>query len=198
MPVWIVLLLVYLVVMHLSGLDAQAQQSNVHAAGTIETTGNLGYTNPIIGVTVGGDLRKGNFVLSLDAEIDRVRKRSGGAGYSIAGRESLRYFVGARFFVQGGAVEQHYAVTQFDKSSFSAFAGAGFTTANAVYQFNYRQDFAETSHPRGAPNSRKIVEAEGQWFLSHHFYLTASGGIVHFEAPRGTGIAVKFGFGFHS
>lgn len=171
---------------------ARAQQSHVRLAGTVGLNGNLGYSNPDYAITVGGDLRRGRFDLSLDGSLIRIRKNTGGSGFQVSARELGRYYFG-KYFIQGGSDQWHYSVTQFSKSGVGVIAGGGFSRENFVVQVNYRQLIQESSRPKGLPNRNKGVEFKTEAFLKRHLYLATSLNMTNFTSGlnRMTGASVQ-------
>lgn len=147
-------------------VSLQAQQSNFHAAATIDSSRNLGFANPTFGVTAGGDIRKGRFNFSTDGSLDRIRKNQGGSGYQVAVSEAARLYFHKNIFAEGVTRQWHYSVRQFSKSGVEVGGGAGFETKHSVNSVVYRQLVWET-----ARNQTKTLEGNTQWFLSHHLYF---------------------------
>src|SRR5260370_3230152 len=106
----------------LCSLPTQAQ-TKCYAAGVIEPFNNFGFTNPIYGASGGCVVRSGRFAFSIDANLDRVRKVVGGSGYQVSAQETVRFYVKPKFFIQAGAVEQHYSVRDFSKSRLQPLVG---------------------------------------------------------------------------
>jgi hypothetical protein len=166
-----------------------AQTSNVHAALTITGTSNLGFHNPIIGASGGGDLRKGKLVLSGDLNLDRIIKNVGGHGFQLSGRETVRYYL-SKFFVQGGAVEQHYSVAKFSKSTFEPLIGVGYADKSYVLQANYRHDLS-------SQNRQRIIEGVATFYGRHHLFVRPSIAVSRYRSGGKslTGTALSIGIG---
>lgn len=169
------------------------QATNLHVGFTIAGTSALGFEGANIGATAGFDARLGRrLVLAVDASVLRVRKTVDGLGHQVEGREVLRIYAAPRFFVQGGAVESHYSVTAFSKSSVQGLVGAGYGSDHFTFAVNYRHDFT-------SENRARIVEVVATGYLKHHIFLRGSIAIDHFRAPNpqtGESLGVSIGTWF--
>lgn len=172
---------------------AICQQINVHVAGTGIFTDSLGFENPTLGGTIGTDFRKNKIILSGDLEVLNIKKKVGGKGYQVSGRETFRFYNNSSLFIQFGSVQQHYSVTQFSKSSVQGLVGAGFSYKDInIASANYRHDFT-------SPNKQRIFEVYDQMYLFHHIYLAPSIAIasVNTNGVRSFGSTLRFSVGFH-
>ena len=171
-----------------------AQETNLHAAGTIQLNGGLGFANPVYGGTAGVDVRAGKAVFSVDLDASRIEKTVGGQGYRVTARQTARVYLRPQFFVQAGAIEQHYAVKQFSKSSVQPLVGFGFASIDGkqIWQFNYRHDI-------NSENKQRIFEGTVTLYLARHLFVRGAIGLDHFRSGRVSqgGAASSVGFGFH-
>lgn len=174
------------------GTHARGQNSNGHASVFVGVTSGLGVNSPTYGVSGGGDYRSGRFTLSGDLSGTRIVKRTGGPGFQVDGRSTVRYYFHKNVFLQGGAVVQHYSVTKFGKSSLQPLVGIGFEQKDAVIQANYRHDL-------NSNNRSRIVEGKVQVFAAHHLYFDAKIAASRFQSGSKslTGVGSTFGVGLH-
>ena len=175
-----------------SALGVAGQATNVHGGGMLEGTSNLGFSNPIYGGTAGGDLRLGRLVISGDVDVLRVKKTSGGPGYQASARETARFYVKPSFFVQAGAVEQHYSVRKFAKSSMQPFVGAGFVGPWGTAAANFRQDTS-------SENRSRVVEGVVSLYLPKHIYARGTLAAESYKSGSGrsTGAASSLALGLY-
>lgn len=148
----------------------QAQPSNVHVAGSVGASAN----NTTVGATAGGDFGE-RVVLSIDGGIVRAWKDPYKAGYQIEGRQTLRFYINKRVFVQGGATETYHRFDQFTKTSIAPLAGVGITSKNRMQLggFNFRADLT-------SENRQRIFEGWTQVYSKKRLYVRASGGVSNF------------------
>ena len=169
-----------------------AQQTNFHAAGVIEPLNTFGFSNPVYGVTAGGDVRSGRLALSVDVNLDRVRKVVGGPGYQISAQQTLRFNLKPKFFIQAGAVEQHYSVRDFSKSSLQPLVGIGYAPGpSQVVSVSYRHDLT-------SENRQRLAVLRWQIYHRKHFYADMQMAVGRFRSGRSSevGTASKFAIGF--
>jgi hypothetical protein len=169
------------------------QQPNFHAFGTVALNGNLGYANPSYGGGVGGDgCLSSKVALSADLDLLRVKKNVGGLGFSISGRESIRYFVSRKFFIEGGASESHYSVTSFSKSTVGVLAGAGVALQQGRLVLN-----ADYVHDLSSENRQRVVSLKGQAYAKKHLFLALTVAVSRFQSggKSQTGVSTKLSAG---
>jgi len=186
-----------IVVLLVAATVASAQTSNIHASATLGTSINLGYSNPSVGATVGGDLRKGRFDLSSTMTLMRVRKNVGGDGHSLAGRMMARWYVTRRVFVAGGIDGWHYRVRDYAKHGVNVLGGVGYARGNAVYSVTYAHEAWEVDRPSGTSSRTCAVAGEAQYFLHHHIYFDVRVAVQRFTSQRHpmTGLASEISVG---
>lgn len=152
-------------------ISAGAQPSNIHVAGTVGASAN----NTIVGVTVGGDVRKDRIVFSVDGGVVRAWKDPYPAGYQIEGRQTVRFYASERVFIQGGATETYHRFDRFTKISIAPLAGIGIASKDQkqLYGFNFRADLT-------SENRQRVFEGWTQVFGKRRIYVRAAGGVSNF------------------
>jgi len=181
-----------------------AQDSNVHVAGVLQATANLGFGNPIYGAQVGGDYRINKVVLSGDFSVLRLKKNAGGSGQQFTAKESVRVYLNKKFFVQGTTRQWKYDVEQFGKSGVDIGGGGGvfFLGENMAGTFaaNYLHNVHETQRPSGVDSKQKTVDAELRLYLQHHVFFAPRVAVSRFKSGNstltGVSVAVQVGFWF--
>ena len=178
-----------------------AQDSNVHVAGVLQATANLGFGNPIYGAQVGGDYRVNKVVLSGDFSVLRLKKNAGGSGQQFTAKESVRVYLNKKFFVQGVSRQWKYDVEQFGKSGVDIGGGGGvyFQGESTVGTFavSYQQAVWESAT---AKNQQKTIDGELRLYLKHHVFFAPRVAVSRFKSGNtnltGVSVAVQVGFWF--
>lgn len=152
--------------------------SNIHVASSVGASAN----NTTVGVTAGADF--GNrVVISIDGSVVRAWKEPYRAGYQIEGRQTVRFYVSERVFVQGGATETYHQFGSFKpKITIAPLAGVGVASKDRMqlFGFNFRADLT-------SENRQRIFEGWAQVYGKNHFYGRAVGGVSNFiDGPQRT------------
>jgi len=172
-------------------LPAQAQ-TKCYAAGVIGPLNTFGFANPIYGASGGCVVSREHFGFSVDANLDRVRKVVGGPGYQISAEQTARFYLKPKLFIQAGAVEQHYSVRDFSKSSLQPLVGIGYAPDESqIFSVSYRHDLT-------SENRQRLAVLRWQLYHKSHFYLDAQLAVSRFRSGKSNevGTAAKFGLGF--
>lgn len=173
-------------------MSVSAQESNFHTALTAGASSGLGY-GPSIGCTVGGDLRSGRFVFSVDVDVSQIIKRIDNqpseSGRSLALRSTGRFYFSNKIGAQIGTIYRGYAIRSFNKRSTALMIGLVFPVDRAVIQTNYLHDVSESAFsangqpdPFAHDSRQRTLEIKGQFFLRHRLYLTGRVAVTRFRS----------------
>jgi len=164
-----------------------AQESNVHVSGVIGTNANLGFANPMYGVSGGGDFRVSNkVVLSADGSVLRLKKNVGGSGYQVTAKETVRVYLTRKAFVQAATRQWKYDVRDFGKSGIEIGGGGGFMWEGedqaGVFAVNYLHNVYEVQRPSGVDSKQQIVDGELRFYFKKHIFLSPRVAVSRFKS----------------